>query len=315
MSEIPAITPNTLANYSAATVATKAPASTSKLRTVLSHPWTRAALREPLLHFAILGAAIFAVAESVEHYNSQYRVEISNQDINRLAESYRQQYGALPSDDQLDTLVKNFVKEEILYREALSLDLHQGDEIVRRRLAQKFTFLQQDLALLNQATTDDIRRYYDDNLDRYTELEKRSFSHVYFSPDGIGDSAARARAESALAVLRSEVPERAPELGDVFPGSSDLAEIDFGTTERLFGKSELAEEIYRAPVGSWAGPFRSGFGWHLVRVGSESPSRVVPFEEVQDIVRQDLQDSRRDALNQQALDRVTQKYSVIHEGA
>jgi hypothetical protein len=149
----------------------------------------RALLREPLLHFLVAGSLLFGIAEGIEHYRSQYRITVSAEDRTRIAETYRQQYGSVPGDQELDTLLRNFVKEEILYREAVALGLDRGDEIVRRRLAQKITFLQQDLGLLETPTEDELRNYYAAHRDLYTERPRRSLTQIYFSPDAGGDDA------------------------------------------------------------------------------------------------------------------------------
>ena len=273
----------------------------------------RALLHEPLLHFLVAGGLLFGIAEGIEHYRSQYRIVVSAEDRTRIAETYRQQYGSLPGDRELDTLLHNFVKEEILYREALALGLERGDEIVRRRLAQKITFLQQDLGLLETPTEDELRRYYAAHRDRYTERPRRSLTQIYFSPDAGGDDVARTRAERALPSVLHRRVARAPELGDAFPGSIDLVDVDQDIADRLFGRNELNKAIFTAPIGDWAGPFRSGYGWHLIRVTSERPGRELPFGEVRERVEQNYLDSRRGEVNQAAFDELARKYQVVEE--
>lgn len=270
----------------------------------------RAVLREPLFHFLVAGAVIFGLAEAVEHHFSQYRIVVTPQQQLRIAESYRQQYGALPSPEQRDTLLRNFVKEEILYREALALGLDRDDEIVRRRLAQKFGFLQQDLAMLAEPAAAELERFYAENREAYAEQEKRAFTHVYFSPDNGGEESARSRALTLLSTLRTG-SEQAADRGDLFPGVNELPEIGAETAERLFGRSDLVSRIYSAPVGEWEGPYRSGYGWHIFRVHSRTPGRQLPYAEVAQRVRQDYQDSRRTALNERALADVASKYTVV----
>jgi hypothetical protein len=273
----------------------------------------RALLAEPFVHFLVAGALIFGAAELIERHRSQYRIVVSAEDRTRIAESYRQQYGSLPGKSQLETLLRNFVKEEILYREALALGLDRGDEIVRRRLAQKITFLQQDLALLDEPSDSELEGFYESHAELYTEKPRRSFTHIYFSPDTGGDRAARARAERELLFVTDGHEARSPERGDAFPGSTDLVDVDRDVVERLFGRSELEDAVFAAPVGQWSGPYRSGFGWHLVRVTSEQPARTLPYDEVRERVRQNYDDSRRGALNQAAFDELASKYQVVED--
>ena len=272
----------------------------------------RALIREPMFHFLVVGALMFGVAEVIEHHRSQYRIVVTPEQRTRLAESYRQQYGSSPGNRQFDTLLRNYVREEILYREALALGLDRDDEIVRRRLAQKITFLQQDLAFFETPTETEVRAWYDSHRDRYTEPERRSFTHIYFSPDA-GDAEARARAEQTRTRVAHAQDVRDPGLGDAFPGSTDLVDIDADTAERLFGKSELKDAIYTSPIGTWSGPYRSGFGWHLIYVTRATTDQALAYDDVRDRARQDFEDSRRISLNQAAIDTVARRYEVVEE--
>src|SRR5262245_37842217 len=96
-------------------------------------------LREPLLHFALIGAAIFGLAHVVEQRQeaAQSNIGLDAGLGQRLANLYRTQFGVLPDDGQLRIIVDDYIDDEVLYREALRLGLDQDDEIVRRRLIQK----------------------------------------------------------------------------------------------------------------------------------------------------------------------------------
>src|SRR5215510_5405668 len=122
--------------------------------------WKRL-VREPLLHFALIGAAIFAVAHVVEQRKeaAQSNIGLDAGLGQRLANLYRTQFGVLPSDGQLKFIVDDFVDDEVLYREALRLGLDQDDEIIRRRLIQKLEFLQRDLTVPPAPSDADLRAY------------------------------------------------------------------------------------------------------------------------------------------------------------
>ncbi|WP_443750146.1 peptidyl-prolyl cis-trans isomerase [Asticcacaulis solisilvae] len=276
--------------------------------------WFRAAAREPFVHFILLGAIMFTASETVEHFTTQYRVAIGPDRVARLIDTYRQQFGQDPSATQLKTLVDNYVKEEIEYRESTALGLDRDDEIVRRRLVQKYEFLQQDLQTLEDPTEQTLRAYYAAHASNYGEPAKRSFTQVYFSPDNGGDDAAHARAETELKKLNASGAARAPEDGDVFPGPTDLVDLDQGDTERLFGQSDLSRDLFTAKAGQWAGPFRSGFGWHLVRVTDARSGATQPYDAVASRVLDDWKASQRDGLNAKNFAKLKAKYNVVIEG-
>ncbi len=277
--------------------------------------WLRRAAREPLLHFVLLGTAIFAISEGVEHFTTQYRVAVGPERIERLKQTYEQQFGTQPTPTQLKTLVDGYIKEEIEYRESLALGLDRDDEIVRRRLVQKYEFLQQDLQLLDDPAPADLRAYYNAHVADYTDPARRSFTAVYFSPDVAGEDDAHRRAEAALPRLRAARAARAPEAGDAFPGPSDVTDLTAGDADRLFGSSDLSREIFTAPVGQWVGPYRSGFGWHLLRVTAAAPARPQPFEAVQARVLDDWHNQQHATLNAQTFATLKHKYNVVVTGA
>lgn len=267
--------------------------------------------REPFLHFVVLGALIFAASEGVEHYTTRYRVEVGPDRIARLSDTYTQQFGSAPTPTQLKTLVDGYVKEEIEYRESLALGLDRDDEIVRRRLVQKYEFLQQDLQLLDDPTADQLKAYYQAHQSAYAEPAKRSFTQVYFSPDVNGEADAEARATAALPRLKAANLARDPAAGDPFPGPDDVADLTADDAQRLFGSSDLSREVFKAQPGQWAGPFRSGFGWHLVRVTSATPGRAQPFEAVAPRVLDDWKNDQRAGLNTKSYAALKRKYQLV----
>ncbi len=273
--------------------------------------WLKAAAREPLLHFVLLGAAIFATSETIEHFTTQYRVVVTPERIQQLRDTYALQYGTAPTAGQLQNLVNGYVKEEIEYRESLLLGLDRDDEIVRRRLVQKYEFLQQDLASLDDPSDQTLRAYYAAHPDAYGQPATRSFTQVYFSPDKGGEAAAESRAQVELKKLNALNLARAPDDGDAFPGPTDLSDLDAADTERLFGTSDLSRAVFTARQGQWAGPFRSGFGWHLIRITGETAQSVAPYDQVASRVRDDWRASQRDTLNTKTFATLKARYNVV----
>jgi hypothetical protein len=124
-------------------------------------------VREPLLHFLLFGAALFALSHYLEERSKFLRVTLTKEQIRRLADTYRLTYGGSPSEQQLSALVKAYVKDEIYYREALKLGLDRDDEIIRRRLVQKYEFLQQDLAMPSEPTDTQLRDFHHQHVNQY----------------------------------------------------------------------------------------------------------------------------------------------------
>ena len=165
----------------------------------------RRIVREPLTHFLILGIAIFIAAHVVEERSTRFRIAIAQPELNRIVASYTQQYGSEPTPDQLRTMVDNYVREEIFLREGIALGLDRNDEIVRRRIAQKYDFLQQDNAVAREPSESQLRSWFAAHPADFRRPVRRSFEQLYFAADARGDAAARQRAEAAR-FRRAEVP-------------------------------------------------------------------------------------------------------------
>src|ERR1700688_837294 len=181
--------------------------------------------REPFFQFVALGALLFAASEYLEARANFARIDISRAQVEGIKNNYRLQYGASPTAEQLHDLVDPFMTEEVFYHEALRLKLDQEDEIIRRRLVQKYEFLQQDLGTPKDPSDAELQVYYRRHNKNYEIPERLTFSHVFFSVDRSGDDAAKARAERALAQLNQQQVSRAPDRGDSFPGAVDYAGV------------------------------------------------------------------------------------------
>lgn len=277
--------------------------------------WLVVLARQPLLHFLLLGMLIVAVQALREQAPDRYRIVIGAAQRAMIAGRYAQQYGAAPESGQWPLLLDQFRREEILYREGLALHLDQDDEVIRRRIVQKMEFLQQDLTLAAAPDAAQLEAFYRRHAARYRVPEKITFSHVYFAPDRGGDAAAHLRAEQALALLRGRSAARAPERGDPFPDRYDYAALGAVEIERLFGVSEFSQRAPTAPVGQWCGPWRSGYGWHLLLVQARSPAYLPPLASQRARVEADYQRAARTAANARRFAELERKYRVVNEGA
>ena len=141
---------------------------------------TKAILRDPLTIFLALGLIIFALAEC-QGYREDLKIDISTADIKRLSEQWSMQMRRPPTANELNALVEQLIKEEIYYQEAISQSLDIEDTIVRRRMVQKLTFLTEDVSVPEDPSIETLQSFYEDNLQRYQEPTRFSFSHRYYS--------------------------------------------------------------------------------------------------------------------------------------
>jgi hypothetical protein len=283
-------------------------------QTARAHGWTRSLVCEPFFHFLVLGLLIWSGVEYWHVQQSRYTIHIGFVERQRITSTYLQQFGQRPTLQQLEGLIDRYVREEIYWREGLALNLDKDDDIVRRRIVQKYEFLGTDVAVVDAPGLAVLQRWFEHNRMRYLAPERVGLSHVYFSPDHDGEQAAKDRALKVLQKLRASSSTRAPDLGDSFPGPSDVGTLTRAEAGRLFGESDLSEKLFEVPVGQWSGPYRSGYGWHLVHVTEQSPPRLPPLTEVQDRVLTDYQSELRRLVNSRAFETLRARYTVRSDG-
>ncbi len=274
----------------------------------------RKTLHSPLLHFMVIGGLIYAAYgwTATESYaRATETVHITSGEVDWLSESFASRWNRGPMPDELQGLLDAYVRETVLYREALAMGLDQDDVIIRRRLAQKLEFLFQDLADASAPSADELREYFAANPDRYEEPEYLTFTHVFIDPDKRGDSTLD-DAEAILAELQAlaEAPQGSPDVGDRFMLQGYYPERPQSEIAKLFGQG-FTGSIMGLAVGEWHGPVLSGYGVHLVYIHERTPARPLSFEEVGTKVLEDLQGDRRKEFNEEFYASLLRRYEII----
>jgi hypothetical protein len=249
-------------------------------------------LGEPLVHFLAIGALLFVLGGVFGSGRpADDTIIVSETAIARLAQLFAQQWQRPPTREELDSLIEQHVREEVLYREAIAMGLERNDTIVRRRVVQKLEFLSQDLVDENPSESE-LRTFFTENSDRFMESAIISFEHIYLNPDDRGD-AVEADAAGVLEELAGGAD--AAELGDTFLLPTVLIERSQRELAGLFGTG-FATSLGELEVGSWIGPVLSGYGFHVVRIDAREDAHLPDFATVRDKVRVEyLTVARRDA--------------------
>lgn len=264
----------------------------------------RRGLRDPLFAFLLIGAAVF-VLEGVWREDASRTIVVDREQADRLAQLWNAQMGRPPTAEELAVLIEDHVREEILVREAKRLGLDEDDVIVRRRLAQKVSFLSEDVATLQPPQEDALRSYFEAHRQRYETPAVLTFSHIYFSPDRRADAAADA--ERVLAELD---PAAWRTSGDPFMLGRTYAHAALPRLRKDFGDA-FAEQVSSLPAeGVWRGPLRSGYGFHLVRVDTASPAKGADYASVAERVAADFDAQRRADANRAYFENLRAQYTV-----
>ncbi len=270
-------------------------------------------LREPLVHFLALGAALFVIfgilSDSGAKESTQITVSVDH--VERLLERWSRTWQRPPTAQELEGLIQDYVREEVLYREALLMGLDQDDTIIRRRLRQKMEFLAEDLSMLPQPADAELEAYLHENRDSFRQDSQSTFRHIYLNRDRRGEAAFQ-EAERLVGRLNSGQEREAVALGDPFPLPGEYDSLPESEVVKLFG-GKFASRLMELPVGRWEGPVESGYGLHVVLVSERTEGRMPDLEAIREQVVREWQAARRRQENEEFYRRLREKYEMTVE--
>jgi len=269
----------------------------------------RKLIREPLVHFILLGAILFALnafwQSSVT--KADRTIIVSPENIERLATIFTGEQRRTPSDEDIKGLIAAYVEEEALSREAERLGLGNDDTIIRRRLAQKMQFMTEDVDMPALPSEAELEVWFEARRDRFAQLASRSFSHIYFSPETRRDTI-EADAKGGLA----NIPDDWETMGDPFMMRRSYTNVTAVDVKRLFGGT-FADNLFAIDTNEWTGPVESAFGLHLVRIESRTDSSNPVFEDVKARVANSWQEEARIEENLNRRKEIINRYKVVVE--
>lgn len=273
-------------------------------------------LGEPLLHFLVLGAGLFLAWSLVprdERSGDAGTIVVTAGQIEHLAAGFARTWQRPPSAEELQRLVRDRVREEVYYREALALGLDQDDTVIRRRLRQKLEFILDDVAARAEPTEAELEAYLNAHPQMFRREPRLSFRQVYLDPEKRGGRI-DADAAQLLAQLNADADVDAAALGDATllePAFADVSASDIGAQ---FG-AEFAQRLLQLDTGPWHGPLASGFGLHLVQLGARSEASLPALAEVREQVRREWDKERRAELSELGYQELLGRYTVVIETA
>jgi hypothetical protein len=272
-------------------------------------------IREPFIHFLLLGAAIFLADYflSARAENQPGKIVITRGDITSIVIGFSRTWQRPPTREELDGLIRDRVREEVYYREAVAMGLDQNDPVIRRRLYQKLQFVTDDVGASTKPNDTELSEYLKAHADAFRVDKRFTFDQVYLDPTKHGERLAQ-DIHSLLTQLRQHASSDLDltSLGDTF-----LLEHRFQgapTTEiaRQFG-DKFAAKLADDPVGQWLGPIESGYGMHLVFVEERVDGRLPDLTEVRDAVQRDWTNARRLDWNEKFFQSLLKHYQVVVE--
>ena len=270
----------------------------------------RKLLGEPMLHFLLIGIALFGAYRWVSPGDSGgRRIVITQGVVDDLVTQHVAVRGREPSTTELNHLIESYVRDEILYREGVRLGLERDDIVVKRRVRQKIELIAEEDASTRAPTDADLTAYLAANQARFVRPAILTFEQVFLGQPTSGQGVVHAVAVTRDALRSGNDPETLgkptllPHRMTVTP--ADLVARDFGAS--------FADALENVPVGEWVGPIDSSFGAHYVRVSDRTPAAAPQLAALRDHVVREWENERRQRARNDAYTKMRGEYLVSIE--
>ena len=268
-------------------------------------------LGAPFLHFLVLGALIFMLYAGITGETpdvQEGRIIITNERVAQLQSRFRQVWLRDPAPEETENLVQEFIREEILYREALALGLDRDDQIVRNRLRYKLDFLADSGAQLLDPGDEELQAFVERQAERYRIPPRVAFRQIYLGETPTAEDVDAIR--SAIGTLDEGDDFRMLGVASLLPAEVMLA--DPREVDGIFGKG-FTQTVLQQPLDIWGQPFASSFGYHLVRLLVKEPGRLPELEEIRPAVLRDWQAAKAQEVRDLQLERLRERYEIVRE--
>ena len=248
-------------------------------------------LREPLLQFLALGATLFALYGLVGKRNAEApeKIVVSASRIANLGDGFARTWRRSPSEQELQGLIEDYIRDEVFYREGRAAGLDRDDAVIRRRVRQKMEFLAEDTS---EPSDEQLEAYLASNSDRFRAEDQITFRQIFLSATRRANTMESDSKQVASALARADGAVDATALGDPFLLGEEFRGVSVTKVTNQFGES-FAKRILAMEKGRWQGPVSSGFGQHFVFISERVSGGLPPLDEVRPAVRREWANARR----------------------
>ncbi len=280
----------------------------------MTMPLMKKLIREPFIHFLLLGAAIFVANHLISggSDNQPGKIVITPGQITSMVIGFSRTWQRPPTREELEGLIRDQVREEVYSREAVAMGLDRDDPVIRRRLQQKLEFVTDDVTTVAEPTDAELADYLKAHADMFYVDRKFTLSQVYLEPSKHGERLTQ-DVEQLLVQLRQQGRDVDLSLsGDAFLLVHRFEAAPITEIAKQFG-DKFAAKLADGPVGQWFGPVESGYGMHLVFVEEETEGHLPALAEVRDAVRREWTNARRLESNEKFFQNLLRHYQVVVE--
>jgi len=269
-------------------------------------------LREPLLHFLVIGAGLFFLFSQINNtqVETDHRIIITQANLDRLATLWLKRMGRPPSAQEREQQLEQYIREQVLYREAMTMGLDQDDVIVSRRLAQKMEYLFNDLSFIPEPSETELVTFLSEHASQFTLPATITFSQIFLDPRERNQEINK-DAEQLLEQLK----ETKTIVDTINLGDRSLLPYKF-TEERqneinsMFGAA-FTNQVFSLPISSWQGPVASEYGLHLIYITARTENRLPSLAEIRERVASEWRSTKQHEANEIFYQSLYQRYEII----
>jgi hypothetical protein len=270
-------------------------------------------LREPLLQFLVLGAMLFALHGLVGKRSAEApeKIVVSASRVANLGDGFVRTWRRSPSEQELQGLVEDYIRDEVFYREGRAAGLDRDDVIIRRRVRQKMEFLADDTSL-PEPSDEQLAAYLASNPERFRTEDQLTFRQVFLSATRRANAIESDSKQVGSVLARADGAVDAMALGDPFLLGEEFRGVSPSKMTSIFGE-DFSKQIATMETGRWRGPISSGFGQHFVFISERISGNLPPLDDVRPAVHREWANARRLEAEQKLYALLRNRYEIVVE--
>jgi hypothetical protein len=270
-------------------------------------------LREPLLQFLALGTMLFGLHGFVGKRSAEApeKIVVSASRVTNLGDGFARTWRRLPSEQELQGLIEDYVRDEVFYREGRAAGLDRDDVIIRRRVRQKMEFLAEDMSG-PEPSDEQLAAYLASNPERFRAEDQITFHQVFLSATRRAMTIESDSKQVASVLARADAAVDATLLGDPFLLGEEFRGVSPNKVTSIFGE-DFSRLVAAMETGRWQGPVSSGFGQHFVFISERISGGLPSLDAVRPAVRREWANARRLETEQKLYASLRGRYEIVVE--
>jgi hypothetical protein len=270
-------------------------------------------LREPLLQFLVLGATLFALYGLAGKRSAEApeKIVVSASRVANLGDGFARTWRRPPSEQELQGLIEDYVRDEVFYREGRAAGLDRDDVIIRRRVRQKMEFLAEDMSV-PEPSDEQLAVYLASNPERFRAEDQITFHQIFLSATRRANTIESDSKQVGSVLARADGAVDATALGDPFLLGEEFRGVSPSKVTSIFGES-FAKWIFAMEKGPWQGPVSSAFGQHFVFISERISGRLPSLDDVRPAVRREWTNTHRLEAERKLYASLRERYEIVVE--